>query len=91
MTKQKFGWLSPLGKLGKNKHASGPRLLARLLRDEQGLRHGTLAEGDRPRANDGLPNALRGPLARRSGLVGLPCGSPIARPPFRYAAMCSRP
>jgi Flp pilus assembly protein TadG len=34
--KSKFRFLSLLSRLGKDKHASGPRLLARLLRDEEG-------------------------------------------------------
>jgi Flp pilus assembly protein TadG len=34
--KSKFRFLSLLSRLGKGKHASGPRLLARLLRDEDG-------------------------------------------------------
>jgi hypothetical protein len=38
MTKEKFRPLSFLGKFGKGERASGPRLLARLLRDEQGPR-----------------------------------------------------
>src|SRR5215467_477765 len=36
MTKEKFRPLSFLGKFGKGERASGPRLLARLLRDEEG-------------------------------------------------------
>jgi Flp pilus assembly protein TadG len=35
--KSKFRFLSLLSRLGKDNHASGPRLLARLLRDEDGL------------------------------------------------------
>ena len=34
--KSKFRFLSLLSRLGKGKDASGPRLLARLLRDEDG-------------------------------------------------------
>ena len=34
--KSNFKFLSLLSRLGKDKHASGPRLLARLLRDEEG-------------------------------------------------------
>ena len=34
--KSRFRFLSLLSRLGKDKHASRPRLLARLLRDEEG-------------------------------------------------------
>jgi Flp pilus assembly protein TadG len=34
--KTKFGLFFPLSRLGKDKHENGPRLLARLLRDEEG-------------------------------------------------------